>query len=939
MTHGGLAMSQYTKIILPLAVSATLFTGCSSDNGPVTYSRQFEESCDDTNRCQEGLFCEDSICRRLCQSKGECPSGYLCTNSRCTKDLNDSSEANCGNGESNIGEQCDDGNKNDGDGCSAKCSIEPNYVCDGSPSVCKCASGYDDANHDGICEKLDPCGNGQEDSGEQCDDGNKNNGDGCSAKCNIESNYVCAGWPSVCQCGSGYQDSNSDGQCQPDCQNCGNGAHCVYDAAGKAACACDEGYQDADSDGICQPDCTGCRTDQVCDYENLECICPEGTKDNGNGTCDQTCEDKIAKDGGSITDKNTACYDDDGPAEYRCTVFVKQGGSGDGSAWNNALSSLNEAVNTAKTLKNYLNEDCNIWLKSGEYDISDTLNLNGISIYGQFSGTEQILSQRDSKSTDTTKITNFSGNFHYFFNVTGKVTVDGITINSPYPYFNINDTHEDYLTSGIFTIREADFVLSNSKFSNIRASIDNQVVYGGVLNIIDSKTKISNCSFIDIHSNYGSGGTIFALDSNLEITASTFAQSVANRGGAIFANQTDGKSSALTIKNCTFTNNIAQKSRDYSYGGAIYNLKGDLNIDNCLFSMNESLSVFDSYGGAIWNSGNAQITNSRFFNNYSESSCNYGTNGKSLGGAIYNTDGEMLLANDLFIGNKVNISQYCSADAAYTVLDGVDAYNDNNGKMKISYSFFDKKNYSNRDGQAKISDESIQNKDGVIYYDNGSSRFYLGVHKNNIGDFYMLQDYAIDSAKAENMQLYNSIICTENGISDKFKAVSNFSADNTLSCAYNYNTVIGYTFVDTQQNYGAHRYDSSTNNTIVDISYNSAAGPQHDWSHQMLSVYGGMLSSIWLPIDRGDNEHLWLSGDFGKSSLIKSDYYSAYMTSTTNLNVTDFYKDLTFSKDFNTLDFDDVVVGKADVNSGYQPATDLFGKPRKATPDIGPFEH
>src|SRR5436190_5082624 len=42
------------------------------------------------------------------------------------------------------------------------------------------------------------CGNGMQDPGEQCDDGNKTAGDGCSVICQIPAGWSCTGWPSHC---------------------------------------------------------------------------------------------------------------------------------------------------------------------------------------------------------------------------------------------------------------------------------------------------------------------------------------------------------------------------------------------------------------------------------------------------------------------------------------------------------------------------------------------------------------------------------------------------------------------------------------------------------------------------------------------------------------------------------------------------------------------
>ena len=59
---------------------------------------------------------------------------------------------------------CDDGNINNGDGCSSKCLVEPGYLCNTAvPSVCTLS-----------------CGNGVVTFGEQCDDGNTVAGDGCT---------------------------------------------------------------------------------------------------------------------------------------------------------------------------------------------------------------------------------------------------------------------------------------------------------------------------------------------------------------------------------------------------------------------------------------------------------------------------------------------------------------------------------------------------------------------------------------------------------------------------------------------------------------------------------------------------------------------------------------------------------------------------------------
>ena len=49
-----------------------------------------------------------------------------------------------------------------------------------------------DENCDGVVETCPSvCGNGALEPGEECDDGNLINGDGCNSNCSVEANYRC----------------------------------------------------------------------------------------------------------------------------------------------------------------------------------------------------------------------------------------------------------------------------------------------------------------------------------------------------------------------------------------------------------------------------------------------------------------------------------------------------------------------------------------------------------------------------------------------------------------------------------------------------------------------------------------------------------------------------------------------------------------------------
>ncbi len=93
----------------------------------------------------------------------------------------------CGNGNLDPGEDCDDGNNVDGDGCKADCTL-PMICGDGftQPGE-ECDDGNND-DGDGCRSNCttEVCGDGLLDPPEECDDGNNDDGDGCASDCITE---------------------------------------------------------------------------------------------------------------------------------------------------------------------------------------------------------------------------------------------------------------------------------------------------------------------------------------------------------------------------------------------------------------------------------------------------------------------------------------------------------------------------------------------------------------------------------------------------------------------------------------------------------------------------------------------------------------------------------------------------------------------------------
>jgi len=104
---------------------------------------------------------------------------------------------NCGDSNVDLdqGEQCDDGNTTDGDGCDSDCQVEVGVACGNNTLEPANGEECDDGNTtagDGCgpnCQ-LEPvgatCGDNTVDNLEVCDDDNTTNGDACNPTCNLE---------------------------------------------------------------------------------------------------------------------------------------------------------------------------------------------------------------------------------------------------------------------------------------------------------------------------------------------------------------------------------------------------------------------------------------------------------------------------------------------------------------------------------------------------------------------------------------------------------------------------------------------------------------------------------------------------------------------------------------------------------------------------------
>lgn len=210
------------------------------------------EECDDGNK-ENG-----DGCNQACQIEldYECPV----ENTPCV------STVVCGNGILSSVETCDDGNTADGDGCSADCStVEPGWQCRVPGKAC-----------------VPVCGDMVLTGSENCDDGNAVSGDGCSSTCLTEPGYSCV--DTVCTaavCGNGVVETG---------ESCDLGAELnglFYGDGSGCSKTCTQEPQCRDGSGVTVACSTACGDGNI-DTADGE-ACDDGNAVDGDG-CSSTCQ-------------------------------------------------------------------------------------------------------------------------------------------------------------------------------------------------------------------------------------------------------------------------------------------------------------------------------------------------------------------------------------------------------------------------------------------------------------------------------------------------------------------------------------------------------------------------------------------------------------------------------------------------------------------------
>jgi len=333
-------------------------------------------------------------------------------------------------------------------------------------------------------------------------------------------------------------------------------------------------------------------------------------------------------------------------AKEKSVIYVDDDATGtnDGSTWENAYNSLQDALIDANATEKPVEicvaqgiykPDKGFGIHSGDISASFSL-INEVTLSGGFAGTNSV----DPNARDIDL---------YQTILSGDLKNNDVLNNNSYSYrdstmhentrhiLTANETSETTILDGFrivggysggaapIVIRPPSFhgggmiiISANPIVANCTFTYNTVTAGGGAVAILEKSCPIIiNCKF---EQNYGwTGGGITVSDSALTLIECRFYKNSASRGGAIFCTE-DG---SISLYGCSFVHNTA-----YNSGGAIKvptignSISPEIikencfaSVENCLFIGNTISNSFglSAYQGIVY--GGAWLTNCTFSGN------------------------------------------------------------------------------------------------------------------------------------------------------------------------------------------------------------------------------------------------------------------------------------------------------------------------------------
>ncbi len=428
-----------------------------------------------------------------------------------------------------------------------------------------------------------------------------------------------------------------------------------------------------------------------CDASNGEDVVAVG---DGGTASDPDGGVNTEPDGGASSDPNEFCENPVCPEDGVIRVKVAAGGCG--TSWDDAMGDLQDALALAAECA-----PVQIWVAAGTYkpgqESTDTFQIvEGVDLFGGFSGTETKLDQRDRSANETILSGDLqgddgdlpdwetpcgwsqtTGNSYHVVTGTSGAVLDGFTVTGGAA---ANWEQDDMKSGGagmLNTDCDETLVISNCTFTkncsrkdgagmlndNSAPRIVNCVFKdndcniegsfgrghgGGIANLNDSRPLVEDCVFSGNRA--VTGGGMHNRNSRPEVIRCEFSENYAYWSGGGMSNE----SSPARISDCVFRDNSSSWGDGdlcqlgWWGGGAISNRASSPTIERCLFENNDGEN-----GGAVSNGEGSMpvFSQCEFYSNLANCFLD------SAGGALTFSSSSATITNCIFSDNQTNTSE------------------------------------------------------------------------------------------------------------------------------------------------------------------------------------------------------------------------------------------------------------------------------------------
>jgi predicted outer membrane repeat protein len=261
-------------------------------------------------------------------------------------------------------------------------------------------------------------------------------------------------------------------------------------------------------------------------------------------------------------------------------IFVNQdaSGSNDGSSWQNAYTDLQEALDNA-------NVDDQLWIAAGTYvptgptpDSSHFVADKAVQIYGGFSGSETLRTERDWVVNSTV--------------ISGDINGD----DTPGDFLNgrLDNAHHIFLINHSSGLCVIDGLLLSGGTTRLDTDYGSATTpedlfpWGGGAMLVLGQAIVRNCTFQDNDGH--SASSIKAYSDGTHTDEIVVEDCIFDSNNAYRSTLRINGMNNPIVRNCTFSNNIASE-----FGPALTIGNSNMTVEDCIFENNQCLD----WAGAI----------------------------------------------------------------------------------------------------------------------------------------------------------------------------------------------------------------------------------------------------------------------------------------------------------------------------------------------------